>query len=463
MQDKKPNRRKRLVIFGAVGLVLMLAAGYVGFSLYFSDRYYWGTTIDGMDCSCMKQAEVEAMLQEELGQYVYTINEREGMKETIGASELQMSYIFHEDLGGIKEQQKGYLWFRSLWKGQEYHLEKELQYDQDKLWEIIGQLECFDAGNMVKPADAYISDYMPDIKGYEIIGEIPGNLLFEEAKNVIAQAVADQRYYVDLDTDELYQNPKRTADDAFMNAIVAQLNHYTRTVVIYRFGEETEILDGDRIHEWLSVRGRNVYLDKKAAAAYISELAAAHDTYYSPKPFTTAAGEEKELRSGYGFLMDVEEETEALLDFLETGGHFVRTPAYKRSGANYSDNNIGGDYVEIDLTGQYLYLYLDGECVLESDIVSGCMNNGNGTPEGIYDIDFKSKNTVLRGPTWESYVNYWMPFNGAVGMHDATWRGAFGGNIYRSAGSHGCVNLPYAVAEELYGYVYAGMPVVCYY
>ena len=151
------------------------------------------------------------------------------------------------------------------------------------------------------------------------------------------------------------------------------------------------------------------------------------------------------------------------MDFLETGGHFLRTPVYVRSGANYSDNNIGGDYVEIDLSAQHLYLYIEGECLLETDIVSGCMNSGNATPQGIYDLEYKRRNTVLKGPTWASYVNYWMPFCGAVGMHDATWRNRFGGEIYRNSGSHGCVNLPHKAAEEIYQYVYAGMPIVCYY
>ena len=30
-------------------------------------------------------------------------------------------------------------------------------------------------------------------------------------------------------------------------------------------------------------------------------------------------------------------------------------------------------------------------------------------------------------------------------------------------GSHGCVNLPYAMAQEIYGYVEKNTPVICYY
>ena len=55
-----------------------------------------------------------------------------------------------------------------------------------------------------------------------------------------------------------------------------------------------------------------------------------------------------------------------------------------------------------------------------------------------------------------------MPFNNNVGMHDASWRSEFGRNIYRTNGSHGCINLPYSVAQEIYDYVEKDTPVICY-
>lgn len=462
-EDKKQSRKGRWLLLSGIVLLCMLAGAYIGASFYFQDHYYWGTMIDGVDCSCMKREDVESALQDGLSQRVYTISGRGGVTERITADELEASYMFHEDLEVIGQQQKGYLWFQFLWRKQEYNLEKDLHYNQEKLFELIDALECFDQQNAVMPKDAYISEYLPDVKGYEIVSEVSGTVLAKEARETIAQAVTEQRYDINLDEEGLYQNPKKTADDEAMNQFVAKLNHYTKTVITYRFGDETEILDGDRIHEWLIIRGREVRIDEEKAAAYIAELAAAHNTYYNRKRFMTTDGEEKELPSGYGFLMDETAETKALLDFLETGGHFLRTPVYVRSGANYSDNNIGGDYVEIDLSKQHLYLYIEGECLLETDIVSGCIDNGDGSPQGIYDLEYKRRNTVLKGPTWASYVNYWMPFCGSVGMHDATWRSRFGGEIYRNAGSHGCINLPYEAAVEIYQYVYAGMPIICYY
>ena len=105
-------------------------------------------------------------------------------------------------------------------------------------------------------------------------------------------------------------------------------------------------------------------------------------------------------------------------------------------------NDIGNSYVEIDLGNQHMYLYKEGKMILDSDFVSGNERLNHHTPDGIDAITYKSQNATLRGPGYASFVYYWMPFNGGIGLHDATWRSSFGGDIYKTDGSHGCVNLP---------------------
>ena len=49
-----------------------------------------------------------------------------------------------------------------------------------------------------------------------------------------------------------------------------------------------------------------------------------------------------------------------------------------------------------------------------------------------------------------------------VGMHDASWRQDFGNKIYKTSGSHGCINMSTQNAKTLYGIVKIGTPVVIY-
>ena len=116
----------------------------------------------------------------------------------------------------------------------------------------------------------------------------------------------------------------------------------------------------------------------------------------------------------------------------------------------------------MNLTAQHLFFYKDGQKILESDFVSGNVSKGHTTPPGIFALTYKQRDAVLKGEGYASPVKFWMPFNGGIGFHDASWRSSFGGSIYKTGGSHGCVNMPYAAAKELFENVYAGMPVICY-
>ena len=178
-----------------------------------------------------------------------------------------------------------------------------------------------------------------------------------------------------------------------------------------------------------------------------------------------------EVRNGvYGWKINQDKEYEKLVANIEAGETVTREPEYSRRAVSHEGNDFGNTYVEIDLTNQHLWFIKDGQKIMESDIVTGNPNKGNATPQGVYTLTYKTKNAVLRGPKqadgsyeWESPVSYWMPFNGGIGMHDATWQSAFGGSRYQTHGSHGCVNMPLEKAKEIYGYIDAGTPVICHY
>lgn len=56
-----------------------------------------------------------------------------------------------------------------------------------------------------------------------------------------------------------------------------------------------------------------------------------------------------------------------------------------------------------------------------------------------------------------------MPVKGGIGIHDADWRDEFGGEIYKTSGSHGCINVPPEIMPELYERTEVGMPVIMFY
>ncbi len=114
-------------------------------------------------------------------------------------------------------------------------------------------------------------------------------------------------------------------------------------------------------------------------------------------------------------------------------------------------------HIDISVNEQKLRYYEKDKLILESDIVSGLHDR---TPKGEFKVLSKAKNTYLKGKNYLSFVNYWIAFKGTThGMHDASWRNAFGGDIYKTNGSHGCVNMPKNKVKELYNLVEIGTKV----
>ena len=143
---------------------------------------------------------------------------------------------------------------------------------------------------------------------------------------------------------------------------------------------------------------------------------------------------------------------------ITSGKSGTRTAPYSAK----SDLPYGGSYVEVDLSNQKLYLYKNGERLLSTSLVSGSVAEGHCTPTGVYSIYSKQTDRYLTGADYRSFVHYWMPFLGGYGLHDASWRGSFGGDIYLYDGSHGCVNLPSSAAKTIYNNVSVGTKVILY-
>ena len=116
-------------------------------------------------------------------------------------------------------------------------------------------------------------------------------------------------------------------------------------------------------------------------------------------------------------------------------------------------------FVIVDISDQKLELYENNEVTFTSDVVTGRPHHE--TDMGIESVLYKQRNRTLRGRGYASFVRYWMKINGnAEGLHDASWRSEFGGDIYETNGSHGCVNLPTDSAAFLYDKLSVGDRVI---
>ena len=177
----------------------------------------------------------------------------------------------------------------------------------------------------------------------------------------------------------------------------------------------------------------------------------------------TTLGDTVEVKGGdWGWWLNQKESANKLIEYIDSDkyrfdGEFV----WLQEAVSNGDKDYF-NYVEIDLTNQHLYMYKDNELVGDWDIVSGNPNKGNNTPGGTYSLTYKDYEAVLRGPGYASPVTYWMPFNGGIGMHDATWQSKFGGTRYKTHGSHGCINMPLSGAKTVFENIDNSFAIICY-
>lgn len=119
--------------------------------------------------------------------------------------------------------------------------------------------------------------------------------------------------------------------------------------------------------------------------------------------------------------------------------------------------DLTSTFIDIDIDSQMLTYYVNGDAVLVTPCVTG--SPGRSTPKGTFKINTCIPGKYLNGPTWHVWVDRWMRFCGNVGIHDASWRSSFGGDIYKTNGSHGCVNISKESALLLYDMVGVGTTV----
>ena len=197
-------------------------------------------------------------------------------------------------------------------------------------------------------------------------------------------------------------------------------------------------------------------IEKVDLSPVLEHLAEAYSSLGKTTEFKTSdKGNVNVTYATYGRQINKDAEYAAIKDFIAK-----KKSTKDREPVLYGDGIIGETYIEVSIGSQHVWHYVDGKLCCQADCVSGRKGN-HDTPRGIFYVSEKVPGKYLTGPDYKTWVNRWMRLtNGGVGLHDADWRSNFGGNIYQSNGSHGCVNLPKGYAYALYDEINTGIPVV---
>ena len=431
------RRRKKYIIIICLFVIISMLLIATAFIAIFNDNYFKdGTSINGVDCSKMSVQEAQKAVEEKLNNDVVHLLLPDETIEIV-ASDLEFK-LQEDELSYFLEQQKetGQLQFeasvtlnKSLitkkLSGEYTFSNAYLQLEDDNLFEIIPE------------------------SGYSMDTDSAVEKAYEELKS--GAKVIDLKTLCDF-------------PDVVASKLVGEqekLNTILSTNITFQLPDNIICLDKNVIKDWIVKDGNgNFSIDVEAnLPLFIQKLNELSTFTVNKNILSTDLGVEI-----YAEKITVELDTDAeLMKILSEIGTTVKHELIYKP----YDNMPVDDYVEIDLGRQNVWMYIDGKCIVDTPCVTGSVAGGHATPPGVFKLKSKETKRYLQGynndgSKYKSYVNYWMPFNGGIGLHDATWRNKFGGNIYKNSGSHGCVNLPLSAARTIYENIDYDMPIIVY-
>ncbi len=475
--ELKHKKTGVLIIIILVSIVGAVAA--LDYFNFFGNRgtFLDGTTVNGVDVSGMTAKESKETLQKAVDQYRLVVKFADG-KETYSAEELGLTLHAGNKLKKLIQEQNGTVGGGSTSTEPELELtEKDLIVcEAEELKQKVDALPELTSRKEAKSENACLK-YDADKAKFTIAAETVGGTI-KAADLLDAIEYKSEMLQPELNTVTygLYDGKTvRTKNSAEMKKALSAAKAKLDVSITYTYDVERadihaeEDIDKDLVSRWLYVDkdGVTTSINGDRLQDYVEEM---HQTYSvknaGTSQFVTSIGTYVEVNAPAA---DETLDTDALYkDIKRCVEHCYsgkrKAPYGTTSSGVAGTTNLGGTYVEVDLDHQHLYLYVDGKRIAEGDICSGSVANAAATPEGLYTIKSKDHDRYLRGEGYCDWVSCFMPFNGGIGLHDATWRTTedYGGEVYLEEGSHGCINMPVALAQTIDEHVEVGTYVILY-
>ena len=451
---KRMNLKLRKFFKNALCILILIISIYGIFKFHNNTLYRTGTVISGVNCSWLTVEKAEKKINSYL-------------------SEQSISFVFPEkiyvidgktiDLRLINNNQ-----LREI-------LEKQNNGDNTQNYELADCFTVTSLTNVFSTFDTLKEENMDESK----------NAYLQLTNSNFLEIVPEKNSYK-IDIDEAYQYAYKNLKSGittidFSNIIISEppeicsadlvhekdeINKTLSTVINYELIDGSIItLDNTVMKDWL-IKDENGNYSIDIETNLPNFITSLSEKVNSVAPTAldfnaTNFGIVKIPISEKNHIsLNTKKELENLHFELLSGKTINRTPIYSKSLSLES-------YVEIDVSRQKVWMYYNGKCIVETDCVTGTKGKYD-TPPGLFYLTYKVEGDYLEGynedgSRYKSFVDYWMPFNRGIGLHDAAWRyGKFGGNIYKTNGSHGCINLPFKAAKTIYENIDSSMPIIVY-
>lgn len=487
---KKKGKGKRVALFIIGIIIILLAACYlIGYAMA-SDTFLPNTYVNDIGVSGMNISEAKTALEsskENLSTLV--IEKNDGTTITIPYEKIDFVFNTEAELNNIYNSQNKGLWFLNFFNRSDNIIKMTGTFSEEKLKDIIDNASF----GVTAPTNAKI--VLGD-DSFKIVPETEGDIVdTEKVYKACVNAINTGKASINLAEADCYQKP--TVVSADLEEKLADLNKIFSIVVKLDFDYTTEDISYKVFKDWITIKKDGTYtIDKDSIWDWIQTIRSKYDTLNKTRKFKSTLqgtvtikaqkGADGKFDGIFGYFIDADATTETIYKALKAGKSTSVKPTYWTNGG-YTYDTMGvvkrsasdeksvitdvsrvKTYVEVDLTNQHLWYYKNGKVVRECDIVSGYPNAERMTYPGVYQLWMKETNKNMKGSTsdgsYESFCSYWNYISqNSIGIHDATWQSAFGGDRYKYYGSHGCVGISLADAQYFHDVIPIGTMVVMFY
>lgn len=452
----KRNRRHSKNIL-LVLLLIVLIISTITIYKFNAEHYRAGTKISGIDCSFLTVSKAEKKINSKLLEQSFSfVFSNETLILEAQAINLKLSNT--DELKEILLKQN------NRDKTKIYELENSFCFDINMLQSFLSDINSLKPENMYPAQNAYLN--LTDLNFLEIVAEKQGfQITYEDAYLIAYSAINKGETVIDF-TEIGIIYPEINSTDSSLLSQKDTINQFLSTIINFTLSDGTIVtLNNNITKNWLVIDENgnyNIDIDSNLPnfVTYLSDKVNESSSFIEFN--ATNVGEiTVPVPKRNRFSLDIEKETNLIKTLLYSGIITNCEPLYL--------NDISfTSYVEIDISRQTVWMYYNGECILETPCVTGTVSNGRyDTPPGLFYLTYKIEDDYLEGynadgSRYKAFVNYWMPFNGDIGMHDLKSRKKFGGEIYKTNGSHGCINLPLEAAKTIYEHIDNSMPIIVY-
>lgn len=445
-------------------LVVLLMIGYLIGYFSYRNKLLPNTYINNIDVSGMTVADAEQAILNNANTQGITFIKKSGEKVHFDGQEFGSTVSLPDDAMQEVVSESHVLWFTKLLHKTDYQVSVINSYSESSLSNLILSYSW----GTTPPTDAYIQKGTDGT--YSIVPEDNGDMIDATIlMNYTLEQMRNGNNSIQMEDANCYLQAEVKSED--LQTALEECNSLAGLTITYDFEDRQEVLDTSTIADWITAdTGGNLQVDKNKIEAWVRENLTKYDTYvpgYTRTFHSTLQGT-IEVPLGdygiYGWKTDVEATAEKLEEYILAGESVTVEPEYSRTAYCRGTDDIGNSYAEVDITNQKVFVYKDGELVVETDCVTGLASDPErATPPGVYRVWTMERNVVLGTYEVQGYeqpVEYWMNFTEiGIGFHDLA-RSAYGGDIYKTNGSHGCINLPLEAAANLYDILEIGYPVI---